>query len=516
MSAFAGRIATTASAVLLAVGCCPFPAIAATGATIATRFQQLTLAPGGEGQEALLWAAVDTGDTSGVQVVDYTVDYSGIASFAEVELTEAVQSVGLGSLSTAGDPVSVTSSAAPSGEGCTASGPTFVCSVQVYLEGTAPLFGLGYFGIKPQADAEAGDAGVVKVTASVGDGAESTSESAVRVGEGINLEALEGDAVEAAPGETAELTGRISNAGTTVADGITLFLGVSPDVLTGTRYSNCEYGNAVICTFDTTLQPGTTYELAEPFGLGIPDDAIDGSKLESEFSWTSSTEWDDLVASWPDELLDEIFGDRQPGDGGELALTEVASAAGTPQVDLDYTNNTAAVTVAVAGGAIADFAAVGDKVTATAESTTDVQLGMVNNGPGRLYPALFENNHVIFDVQLPPHTYVDGSGEAVCYGKDTNRFACATVESLEPSGREVYDFVVHVEKKPGKKGSVQVQELSDSGESDNDTASITISVAGGDDLPITGPGGLLAGGLLLLGVGTIVRFLSRRRSGPVG
>ncbi|MEU4557201.1 hypothetical protein AB0F72_02345 [Actinoplanes sp. NPDC023936] len=516
MSAFAGRIAATASAVLLAVGCCPFPAIAAaTEATIATRFQQLTLAPGGEGQEALLWAAVDAGDTSGIDVINYTVDYSGITSFAEVELTEAFQSIALGSLSPTGDNVSGTASAAPSEGGCTAGGTTFVCSVRAYLEGTAPLFGLGYFGIKPKADAEAGDAGVVKVTASVGDGTESTSESPVRIGEGISLEALESDAVESAPGETAELTGRLHNAGSTAAEGVALFLGVRPDVLTGTRYSNCEYGYAVLCTFDTTLQPGTTYELAEPFGIGIPDDAIDGSRLESEFSWTSVTEWEDLVASWPEDLLDDIFGDRQPGDGGELALTEVTSAAGTPQVELDYTNNNGAVTVAVAGGAVADFAAVGDKVTATAGSDVNVRIGVVNNGPGRLYPDLFENNHVIFDVRLPPHTYMDGTG-AVCSAKDPNRFPCATVAALEPGQREVYDFDVEVEEKPGQKGSVQVQELSDSGANDNDTASIVIDVAGGDDLPITGPGGLLTGGLLLLAVGTGVRFLSRRRSGPVG
>ncbi|BBH65557.1 hypothetical protein ACTI_22420 [Actinoplanes sp. OR16] len=512
MSVLTGRIATTASAVLLAVCGCPLPATAApTSPTVTARFQQVTLAPGGDGQEALLWASIDDGGTAGYTTIDYTVDYSGIASFAEVELTEAYENLGTGGWAI-GQSSGLTPSSDPSNGGCDLSGTTFTCSTAMFTGTGVPFFGLSSFGINPLADAAAGASGTVTVTAKAGDGPETTSESQVRIGEGVDLAAVEIDPIEAAAGESTPVQSRVRNAGSTVADGVMLYVGASQDLLIGDRYKNCRYGKVIVCTFDATLQPGTTYELAEPFTMHPPADAIGGSTVETEVTWTTVTEWDDLLASWPDELIEEIFGVGEAGTGGDLELTEVVSVAGEPQVEQDYTDNDVNLTATVTGGEPADFAAIGAEVKAAADSTVPVRVGLVNNGPGRLYPDLFDNNNVLVGVALPPHTYLDWT-ESECDAWDQEQqFLCVSDAALKPGGRAYFDLDVRVEKKPGEDGSVRVQEIADSGTTGNDAAAIRISVAGGEaSLPITGPTGLLVVGAFLLAAGGIGRYLARRR-----
>ncbi|MEU4692158.1 hypothetical protein [Actinoplanes sp. NPDC023714] len=510
MSAFTGRIVTIASAVLLAVGVCPFPATAAPEKpTVTARFQQLTLAPGGEGREALLWASIDDGGTPGYSTIDYVVDYSDIAAFTEIELTEAYENIALGST-----PLSSRSIASPepSQDGCRVSGMTFVCTVAAFTGVAQPFVGLGSFGIRPRTDAAAGTSGTVTVTASIGDGPKIKSESSVRIGEGVNLTAEEIDPLDAAAGESTPVQSRVRNAGTTVADGLLLYLGADRGLLTGTKHRNCRYGKVVLCTFDSTVEPGATYELAEPFEIRPPEDAIDGSVLETEVTWTTVTEWEDLTASWPAELIDGVFGAGEAGDGGDLELTEVASAAAAPQVETDYSDNDVNLTATVTGGATADLAAIGATVEAKPESTVPVRVGLVNNGPGRLYPDLFDNNNVLVDIVLPPHTHLDWTDAYCDAWDDEQRFGCVAEKALEPGDREHFDLEVRVAKKPGKAGSIAVRELAGSGESGNDTAPITITVAGGEaSLPITGPAGMLALGTFLLAAGGLGRYLARRR-----
>ena len=117
MSVLPGRIATGASAILLALCGCPLPASAAAPkAIITTHFQQLTLAPGAQGSEAMLWASIEGGDEADLMTVRYTVDYSGIAAFADLEVTEmsGYLSDSIGTLDTQRD----FSSSGPTDGGC--------------------------------------------------------------------------------------------------------------------------------------------------------------------------------------------------------------------------------------------------------------------------------------------------------------------------------------------------------------------------------------------------------------
>ncbi|MBB2944910.1 hypothetical protein FB565_004643 [Actinoplanes lutulentus] len=512
MSVLPGRIVTTVSAILITVGGCPLPAMAApSSATIATHFQQLTLTPGGEPRDALLWGAIGGAGDAGLEVVRFTVDWTGIASFADVELSQTGSWIMRDNIATGSEYAST-----PADDGCKVSGTTVTCSVRTWIDNALPLTGLGYFAVEAKAGAAAGSSGAVRVTASVGAGPESTSESLVRIGEGVNLVAEDTDPIDVTAGDTTEVDARVSNGGSTVADGVMLYLGVDRDALADTSYSNCEYGQAVICTFDTQLQPNLTYALSEPIGVRTPADAASGSRLHGEFTWTTATEWDDLKTSLPDELLDVVFGDLQPGTGDELTLGPATTTAGVPQVELTEDDNTVELTVTVEDGPAADLTAIGAKVTAKADSTVDVRVGRVNNGPGRLYPDLFENNRLGTSIRLPENTQLVGVGDN-CYtddGKDedsdSNRLWCESDAELGAGDREYFDLELRVEKS-GKNGSVQAYELN--GDGKNDSAPIVVTVTGGDDdLPITGPSGLLAIGAFLLVLGGLGRYLARSRA----
>ncbi|WP_229075444.1 hypothetical protein [Actinoplanes sp. DH11] len=513
MSALPGRLVTTASAILLAVGCCPVPATAAPARpTITAYFPQLTLTPGGEAFEPGLWASIVTGeDDSPLATIRYVVDFSDVTGFADVELSEVVESGYLRDDIAVRSAGGATSSAAPD-EGCRAGGDTFTCTTRQYVGGMTPLLALAFFQVTPKPGGVAGDSGTVRVTASVDDGPESTAESLIRIGEGVNLAATEAAPVEAAPGAEVPVDTRVRNTGSTVADGVTLYLGVRREALVPTSYRNCVYSVVVFCTFDTRIQPGSTYALTEPIRLRTPADSIDGSVLDAELAWTTATEWEDMVASMP---IDRLLPGAEPGTGGELTLTEVVAAAGTPQVELEPDDNSTAFTLTVTGGRTPDLAAIGTEVKGRTGEEVALRVGRVNNGPGRLHPELFDNNLLPIVVEPPRGTRVGGvDGDCEGTGTDGN-FYCYTNTALAPGTREHLEFTLVVQEKPDEAGQVRAPALAVDPRPKNNTAPLVVTVAvGDDDLPITGPGGLLAAGVLLLVVGGFGRWLARRPAVP--
>jgi hypothetical protein len=505
MSALAGRIATTLSALLLTVSGCPLPAQAArAGATITAGLPRLTLAPydpDDETRVAVLWAVIEAADKPSMETVRYTVDYSGVAGFVDMTLSQAYMA-GVES-------PAETIRSAPPDSGCQTRSQKITCTFRTWTGSTRPVPWLAEFNVVPKASAVVGDSGSVKVTASIGGGAENTTESLVRIGEGVNLAAATIDPIDVTAGQDTEVDVRIRNAGTTAAEGLALYLGVPREALATTSYRNCRYGQGVLCTFDTTLTPGATYALTEPLTVRTPADSITGSRLEAGLHWLPLTEWEDMLTSFE---ADQVLGESKPGTGAELPLTEVVGAAGDPQVETDWEDNYTPLTLTVADGSDADLVAIGDEVDAKAGGEATVRVGVLNKGPGRLHPDLFENNAVPIRIALPPNTSLRSGGDDCPLG-DHDRVVCFSRSGLGPGRRELVELTLDVEKRPGRPGSVEITELAENTDMDDNKAELIVNVAAGDEnLPITGPAGLLALGAFLLVAGGLGRYLTRRQS----
>jgi hypothetical protein len=187
--------------------------------------------------------------------------------------------------------------------------------------------------LTPRPGAAAGDTGALTVTARADGGPTTTETSRVRIGEGVNLTAVDAAPRPVAPGGTAALRPRVRNTGSRDVRG--LMLVVTGGALAGTDFGNCTYGDVVACTFDTTVAAGRAYRISAPFVVRIPRDAAVGSETGLGLQWLTLAEWEDWQESW-----DAPPGVRR-GTGPDLALEALAPAAAArvPQADTDGDDN---------------------------------------------------------------------------------------------------------------------------------------------------------------------------------
>ncbi|HET9516488.1 MAG TPA: hypothetical protein VFO77_02050, partial [Actinoplanes sp.] len=344
----------------------------------------------------------------------------------------------------------------------------------------------------------------------------------------------------AAPGGSVAVRPRVRNTGARDVDGLVLVVIASDDALAGTDFGNCVYGLLLACTFDTTAAVGRTYQVSAPFTLRLPRDAVVGSQTGMSAQWLTVAEWEDWQAMW-----DGLPIGRQ-GTGPDLALRELvppsASATRVPQADIDGHDNGTNTEVTVTGRRAADVAAIGATITGPAGSTSTVDVGLVNRGPGTLrYPPFF-NNLPDVRVSLPQGVTVVQADERCSSLTDDEdptwpapssaprdpglaepqEFACLpdSIE-LRPGRRLSFRFTVQVA--PGARnatGSIEVDLADDEVKvdrtTDNNTAPITLDLGGGEGggLPITGtaPATVAGGGALLVLVGLVLTVALRRRT----
>ncbi|WP_306216051.1 hypothetical protein [Actinoplanes sp. RD1] len=395
----------------------------------------------------------------------------------------------------------------------------------------------GYFtwslvslGLTPRDDAAAGDSGTLSVATQVEDGPTTTESATIRIGEGVNLTAVDDRSRTVAPGGAVQLRPAVRNSGTTAVDGLTAVFSADAEVLARTNYGNCTYDYAVACTFDTTLAAGATYRISAPFTLRMPPDAVAASQTSLGVQWLTAAEWEDMQAAYGDPSP------GRPGTGPDLPLGKVvaAAAADLPQADLDDDDNGSYTTVTVAGGRRTDVVAMGATIPGTPGEHA-IAVGLVNRGPGTLRYPPFDNNYPTAHIILPAAVSVvsadercmslngvyDAPPSTAPAGFSPPEYYCRQSSTTLRPGRELtFSFTVRVARAVHEDaGSVEVALTSDGAGVDrnlrNNRAAIRLTATGGGgELPITGTiaATISAGGLALLLAGTTIVAALRRRN----
>ncbi|WP_041840485.1 hypothetical protein [Actinoplanes friuliensis] len=294
-----------------------------------------------------------------------------------------------------------------------------------------------------------------------------------------------------------------------------LYFALPPEWLAGTSYANCRYGDAVVCTFDTELAPGQAYVLSEPLPLTAPDNAAAGSWASGSPRWLTPAVWEDWQASFPG------LKPGRSGTGDALDLVAESSAAAPPQVDLDDTDELADFELTVVGARRPDIAAVGARVSGTVGNRVSVRVGLVNRGPGTLYPRFFPNTSIPVTVDVPEGLdVVQLDRRCVQWSAEIapDRYECWMGEDPLPAGGSaLFGFTFAVTGDfDGEAGRVEAEPnllydsaLESAGAGANNTAKLLVRLPD-DGLPITGTGlGLGAGAFLLAGAAGVL--LARRR-----
>ena len=493
-------------------------AAAPVEATVEPHLGSLTLAPGGPDKLTLLWMQA-TGTPQTSHHFAMTVDYAAVAGFADVEVL--LGSLSVESYRAAADDVQ-TSPATSSGPCTQTTATMFTCGWDGVLYKSDSLYAAGLVSAKPKSTAVTGDEGKITVTARIDDGTPATTESTVRVGEGVDLASGSDQEVSAKAGGTANTTPVVRNSGTTAVNGLVMFLDADPRLLGTSSYSNCEYGEgSVVCTFDTVLAVGQSYALSDPISLGPPAGSVPGSQAQAVVQWLTATEWQDLSESLPDDFLGEA------GTGDPLELTEAVAGQDQPQSDVEPENDAGTITLTVTGGESPDLAALGARVTGTPAADLVISVGTVNLGPGTLHPDLYPNNQVAAQIRLPANvTALDVDPR--CRENGT-LYLCYATATMAPGDGDTYGFVVRLDASRGEAGQVQVDDLLPTvagiraANQENNVAPIVVTASGGTGggLPITGSTvrlqdvlGMAATGAAFIVVGTLLTVRRDRR--PVG
>jgi hypothetical protein len=427
---------------------------------------------------------------------------------------------------------------AVSGEKCS-NGPVVRCVLpgphRVYQRPTADggysytTFALVSVSLTPRPGAPAGDTGTWSVATKVDDGPARTETATIRIGEGVNLTAVDDKPRTVAPGGAVALRPRVRNGGPAEVGGLTAVLNADEGALDDTSFGNCTYGYVIACTFDTTLTVGATYRMSAPFTVRVPRDAAAASRTSLGVQWLTAAEWQD----WQADYGDPPDGRAGTGPDLDLELEPSLSAAAVPQADTDQDDNGSYTTVTVAGGRRTDVVAIGATIPGTAGDHT-ISVGFVNRGPGTLRFPPFADNVPSVRVTLPEDMSVVTADESCTSLADDpsdlppseapaafqpQMYDCAPRSVTFAPGRDLmFSFTVRAARAvPAQQGSVQVDLFGDvDRDSSNNQATITVTAAG-RGLPITGstPAAIAGGGLLLAIAGAAVVVLLRRRRSPV-
>ncbi|MEH0982311.1 LPXTG cell wall anchor domain-containing protein [Micromonospora sp. CPCC 205556] len=388
---------------------------------------------------------------------------------------------------------------------------------------------------KPGRKAELG----IKAT---GGGQTATRSVTVTIAEGVDLQSDPEVSLDAAPGETAGLTGDVvRNSGDNPARGVVLRMQNDHLSPYAGNFSNCEYVEylATICTFDTELKPNRSYRLSDKLPVKLDKSARTGIELENYVDWWTKDDWA-LVANDPDFPVPP----GKPGTGEKLTLVEEPPArqASVPQTDVDRWNNFTVVNVKVGGDNPADLAAVGSTNSGKVGDKVKVKAGWTNLGPATV--DAWRLDGPIVTVAIPKGTEaIEVSEECAPYDKDgkdpwdpwehggepgADLYGCLAAGDPEAGVSGSYPFVLRIDELTGETSGKVVTHLDADPKAENNVAAIVIKrgagnpgapddggEGGGDggSLPITGDStALVAGiGVVLLAAGGAGYLVARRR-----
>jgi hypothetical protein len=498
------------------------PASAAPDGAVQTNvfFPNLTVPAEGPAVDEGLTVFLTSDKDGWAEEVTVVIDPSAVAAFADVTVEGEADEV---SCSTDGPLVR-----------CTLAGPHRIIGVPDDGGFGLVTVASALIRVAPKPGATPGDTGALTITGQADDQPTTTRTSTVRIGEGVNLTAIDQAPRSVPAGGTAALRPQVRNTGTRAVQGVTLMMSGAERVLADTDFGNCTYGYVVACTFDTTLAVGQTYRPSAPFPVQVPRDAAVGSRTGVSAQWLTVAQWQD----WQD-MADGLPSGRQ-GSGPDLELSQLATAAAVPQADVDGDDNGTFARVTVTGGRRTDVVAVGATVAAQPGETRTIDVGLVNRGPGTLLDPPFYNNSPDVRVTLPSGLSVvradkrcsplfsheegpagppPSPGEEPSSSGPAEFYCLADSVRLKPGQQLSFAFTVRVapEARDGK-GTVEVAMHDDEGvdrDAGNNTAAITLSLGGaGGGLPVTGTATTLvaAGGALLVLFGAAVTVALRRRT----
>ncbi|MBM2618878.1 hypothetical protein JIG36_25290 [Actinoplanes sp. LDG1-06] len=363
-----------------------------------------------------------------------------------------------------------------------------------------------------------------------------TRTARITIGEGVTLTAPGGDRmVSAEPGDPIDAPLTVTNSGTLAAQGVGFISGNSYFLESRTQYSNCEYTDGALngCTFDQTLEPGTTYRLNLPFRVRA--DTLAPDVQAGGWLWMTDAELADQ-RQW---IRNGGYGQiGTPGRGGVLRLVPVATAkAGPPQAQRGHAEES--LKVQLTGRNSADVAAVGATASGRKGAVVTVPVSLVNHGPaafdhtrGAGWPdARFYVPKGATAVRVPDSCFPMTAGGTIDGlrpgAPGSSRYSCDFSTVLKVGGTVKWEFGLRIDEViAGARGAVAVGAPTWTGELNpaNNTAAVVLNPAaapppsggsgGGGGLPITGPqGALFAGiGLLLVLGGAGALFLTRRRA----
>ncbi|MEV6492065.1 hypothetical protein AB0M20_26120 [Actinoplanes sp. NPDC051633] len=417
---------------------------------------------------------------------------------------------------------------------CESASPTkLVCSSWMPLEIGPELFG-GYFDAALVAGetAEPGATGTVTATFSGTDLDPVTSQFKVRVAEAVDLTAGAPTTVQASPGQSFDTTYAVSNSGDKAINGPSAFFFNDWAFESDEQYSNCLYADGELqsCTFDETLEPGSSWETTMSYKLRA--DTMAPGHEAGEARWVTEAELEDFY-----QYAEQLGVEKgTPGTGDELSLDEAAAkrAQRAPQADKNPEDNWSYVDVEVTGKNGADLAAVGSAVTGKAGDEVKATAGVRNVGKATVDLSRAGFPAAVTQVQAPEGTSFVAAPD-VCAEREGRPYIyeCYSDYIFKAGEEETYEFVLHIDRVvPNAKGLVAVNEpcecerfTGDINKANNRAAILVNKTAGngggtgggdgGDDptLPITGPAGasLAVGGLVLLGLGAAAVMFTRRR-----
>lgn len=524
------RLLAGSAAALAAVAGTALPASAAPGGdpSIGLIFPDTTIAVDGAGKTTSVMAWLDVpagkdGVPTPVRSIRLTVDTADVAGIATVVQDKDEE--------------------LSPGESCTTAGTVLTCTL------TGP-FGFDHAGLEllplaalrltAKPGVTVGAAGKIALTAQADNGPVATSTAAVRIGEGVDLAAVEAKTQTVAPGARAAADLRVANAGERAVNGSVLVLvGWSDELLDGPGFTNCTYGILLVCTFTDVLAPGKTYALSNPITVKAPGDAAIGSSAYAFGTWFTPADWKEALAALPSGGGRDLLG--KPGTGSATRLQGLTSAAGVPQTDSEPTNNSVVSGFVVGGSRRPDMAAVGATVRGSVGDRVKARVGVANNGPGTLYQWHFDNIDLMTRVVVPAglravevdddcYPGLPGDDEGDWSGDDepvgVSQYVCFPyADRVKAGGRELFDFTFQIDDQAGDAvGSVAINEddLPPGERIDrdarNDAAKILVDATGGTGggggLPVTGADTALVAGtgaLLLLAGGAGVLLVRRRR-----
>ncbi|TDC33095.1 LPXTG cell wall anchor domain-containing protein [Micromonospora sp. 15K316] len=385
-------------------------------------------------------------------------------------------------------------------------------------------------------EAQAGDAGELRISFRVGNLEKATYTSHLQVGEGVDLATGPDAKFDLKPGDSFTAPVTVVNAGKTTVDGVIAYFDNDYAIRAVDRFSNCLYAgeSIVACEFDEKIPAGEARSVTFDYQLG-KDTYAPGSQY-GNIRFMTPADFEDLI----EQRARSGAKTAKHGTGPKLTLTEAsAKAARSVQTDTDRSNDFWNMSIDVGGKNGADLEAIGAELTGKVGAEVTARVGLRNNGPATLDRHRADSQVTFVDVTLPAGTRAvevpencapfkgdgtkltdGGKPGAPAYRCFPGVFAKAGEELTNELRLRIEEIV------PGASGTVTINApcectggFKDDLKPANDTAKILLTATGGQgggdggSLPITGEStALIAGiGALLLAAGVGGYVVARRR-----